>query len=47
MKFKDLLACMQKFVESDDKIKVMLNVGDVVCLECGCWGCEISLIVGC
>ena len=30
MKFKDSLACIQKFVESDDKIKVMSNVGDLL-----------------
>ena len=34
--FKDNLACIRKFVESDDEIRVMWNVGDVVC-----WGCEM------
>ena len=29
--FKDSLACIGKFLESDDKIQVMWNVGDVVC----------------
>ena len=33
--FKDNLESIQKFVESDDKIRVMWNVGDVVCWECG------------
>ena len=33
--FKDSLACIQKFVESDDEIRVMWNVGDVTCWECG------------
>ena len=36
--FKDSLAFVQKFVESDDKIRVMWNVGDVVCWECGMLG---------
>ena len=51
--FKDSLACIRKFVESDDKIRVMCNVGDVVCWvfgmlglwdvgDVGCWGCGIS-----
>ena len=51
--FKDLLGCIRKFVESDDKIRVMLNLGDAVCWECGmldlrdigdmgCWGCGIA-----
>ena len=43
--FKDSLACIRKFVESDDKIRFMWNIGDVVCWECGMlrfkgyWGC--------
>ena len=32
---KDSLACFRKFPEIDDKIRVMMNVGDVVCWECG------------
>ena len=36
--FKDLLACIRIFVESDDKIRVMLNLGDAVCWECGILG---------
>ena len=39
--FKDLLACIWEFVESDDKIRVMWNVGDVVCWECGMLVCGI------
>ena len=51
--FKDSLACIQNFVESDDKIQVIWNVGDVGNMECcvmlgmfdvgdvGCWGCGI------
>ena len=39
--FKDSLACIQNFVESDDKIQVIWNVGDVGNMECcvmlGCW----------
>ena len=48
--FKDNLACIRKFVESDDKIQVMWNVGNVVSWVYGilemwdvedvrCWGC--------
>ena len=37
--FKDNLACIRNFVESDDKIRVMWNVGDVGML--GCWVREI------
>ena len=33
--FKDSLACIQKFVVSDDKIQVMWTAGNLVC-----WGCE-------
>ena len=36
--FKDNLACIGKFVESDDKIRVMWNVGNVVCWEYGALG---------
>ena len=36
--FKDNLACIQKFVESDNKIRVMWNAGGVVCLGCGMLG---------
>ena len=50
--FKDNLACIRKFVESDDKIQVMWKVGDAVCWVYGifemwdvedvrCWGCEM------
>ena len=51
--FKDSLACIQNFVESDDKIQVIWNVGDVGNMECcvmlgmfdvddvGYWGCGI------
>ena len=39
--FKDSLACIQNFVESDDKIQFIWNVGDVGNMECcvmlGCW----------
>ena len=38
--FKDSLACIRKFVESDDKIRVMWNVGDVVCWKCGMLGLQ-------
>ena len=37
--FKGNLACIRNFVESDDKIRVMWNVGDVGML--GCWVREI------
>ena len=48
--FKDLLGCIRIFVESDNKIRVMLNLGDAVCWERGMldvgfegyWGCGIS-----
>ena len=33
--FKDSLACIRKFVESDDEIRVMWNVGNTVCWEPG------------
>ena len=33
--FKDSLACIRKFAESDDEIRVIWNVGDIVCWECG------------
>ena len=36
--FKDSLPRIPKFVESDEKIQVMWNVCDVVCLECGMLG---------
>ena len=36
--FKVSLSCIRKFVESDDKIRVMWNVGDVVSWECGMLG---------
>ena len=41
--FKDSLACIRKFVESDDKIRVMANVGDIMfgiwdIGFVGCWG---------
>ena len=47
--FKQSLAHVRKFVESDDKIRVTWNVGDAVYWECGmlglwdigdveCWG---------
>ena len=51
--FKYSLARIRKFVESDDEIRVMWNVDDGVCWECGMmglwhigdegyWGCRIS-----
>ena len=53
--FKDSLACIRKFFESDDKIQVVWNVGDVVCWVCGmlglwdigdvgCWWCAMLVI---
>ena len=45
--FKDSLPCIPKFVESDEKIQVMWNVGNVVCLECGMLGLWIIGDVGC
>ena len=45
--FKDNLACTWKFVESDDKIQVMWNVGDVVCWECGMLDLQDIGDVGC
>ena len=33
--FKNSLACIHKFVESDDEIRVMCNIRDIVCWECG------------
>ena len=33
--FKDSLACIRKFAESDDEIRIIWNVGDIVCWECG------------
>ena len=36
--FKDSLACIRKFVVSDDKIQVMWTVGDLVCWECEALG---------
>ena len=33
--FKGSLACIRKFAESDDEIRVIWNVGDIVCWECG------------
>ena len=49
---KGSLACIRKFVESDNEIRVMWNVGDIVCWRCvmmglwdvgdmGCWECGI------
>ena len=38
--FKENLACIRKFVESDDKIRVVWNVGDLVCCECGMLGLQ-------
>ena len=32
--FKGSLACIRKFVESDDEIRDMWNVGDIVCYGC-------------
>ena len=45
--FKESLPCIPKFVESDEKIQVMWNDGDVVCLECGMLGLWIIGDVGC
>ena len=53
--FKDSLACIRKCFESDDKIQVVWNVGDVVCWVCGmlglwdigdvgCWWCAMLVI---
>ena len=36
--FKDSLACIQKFVESNYEIRVIWNVGDIICWECGMFG---------
>ena len=33
--FKDNLACIRKFIKSDNKIRVIRDVGDVICWECG------------
>ena len=45
--FKHSLACIRKFFESDDEIRVMRNVWDVVCWECGMLGlCDVR-DVGC
>ena len=35
---QDSFACIWKFVESDDKVRVMCNVGDAVCWECEMFG---------
>ena len=38
---KGSLACIRKFVESDNEIRVMWNVGDIVCWRCVMMGCEM------
>ena len=45
--FKDSLACVRKFVESDGKIRVMWNVDDVACCKCGMLGLRDIGDVGC
>ena len=45
--FKDSLACIRKFAESDDEIRVIWNVGDIVCWECGMLGLWNVRDVGC
>ena len=49
--FKDSLACIRKFFESDDKIQVVWNVGDVVSMLgmwdvgfMGYWGCWMLVV---
>ena len=48
--FQDSLACIRKFVESDHKIRVMWNDGDVVCWGvrdvgfAGYWGCGMLVM---
>ena len=44
---KDLLVCIRKFVESDDEIRVIWNVGDIVCCEYGILGMLDVGNVGC
>ena len=50
--FKGLLACIQRFVQSDNEIRVIRNIKDIVCWRCimfglwnvgdvGCWGCKV------
>ena len=44
---QDSFAFIRKFVESDDKIRDMWNVGDVVCWECEMLGLWDIGDVGC
>ena len=41
--FNTSLACNRKFVESDYKMRVRCNIGDIVCWECGLLGlCNVQ-----
>ena len=39
--FKELLACIETFLESNDEIRAMWNVRDIVCWQYGMLGCDI------
>ena len=45
--FKDSLTCISKFIENDDQIRVMWNVGDVGGLGSGMFEMWNDLDVGC